>query len=1170
MKKNMPDKSGTLVFVAVLLIATITPFFFGTGFMITGNHEYPFPLYTQGEQVNVEYSNHRGIESNLISFTINGFDAESIELNEEVYHALSIAGEAISLKEGYPELPRISRSIIIPDQGVMEVRVVEKEYIEYDSIRIVPSKGSLSRTEHPVPSEVPYVFGEIYQENAWYPKDIVSLREPHIIRDFRGQVVELNPFQYHPTENRLRVYTEVELEVFYAGEGGLNTLNRRGPLETVQRDFAKIYERRFLNYRETLSALRYDPVEEEGEMLVITHDDFAHLMYPFVDWKNMRGLPTEMVNLSDIGDRSDDIKDFVANYYHNSDLTYLLLVGDDDHVPTPRPYDLWSRASDPSYSFIEGQDYYPDIFVGRFSASEPAHVQTQVERSIHYEQYLGGEWRNRAVGIASDEGPGYQNMMDYEFIDMMGERLLDYDYVHVDSLHDSGHGDLPGSPTPQDVSNVIEDGRNLINYAGHGLVDHIHTSGFSTSHMAELQNVNKLPFFITVACLTGNFVASEEPCFAEKWLRATHDGKPTGGIAAFSSSKLQDWSPPMAAMDEMMHLYTRTYEDNFKITTGGIAFNGCMYMNDIYSNGWEETATWHIFGDPSLTFGMKIPEGDPPEVDVERPDGGEIFQAGTQEPVEWSTHEGDDPIDRVDIHYSIDGGHSWTEIVRDTPDTGTYSWTVPNVHSTQCMVRVMAMDIMGRWGEDISSHHFTIEGIPPAPPGNLAVEHGCLEELVTNGVFHEDHHPWTKVRITNQGEAGWTEEHHIEGGSVRIRAEAQGSGNVRIEQTYWEQSLYPISSEITLAGAFRKDIFYDSGFGWSTHIHQATVEILVHDTEAGWQSALMDDDTSLGDTGWQTFSPWVYTPSGFVDAVRVRMHVEAEGDTGPMGGARGANGELWVDGISVMKHTDTDTEDNFIKWDASVDDPEDVSHYNVYRSQYSHEQFEHIGQVTASGSSHYSYVDFYKGTVDETEWWYMVRAVGRNGREEENTNSVREPGYEMPTFQVPLSTDGPSQGWNFVSFNLVPHDTSLESILEHADFGISGSYDRVSYFDASTGRWYSHVPGRPDHFNNLLNWDHTMGIWIRMIGDDTLTVEGTVPGTSNIELHPGWNMVGYPVEGPDTGVPQGIDRIGYFHAASDHNIAYTQGVENFQFNPGQGYWIHNGADETILWTLVYG
>ncbi|MFO8110421.1 MAG: C25 family cysteine peptidase [Thermoplasmata archaeon] len=1172
-KRNANMRIWVFVFAAMFVIMALIPMIHGLDSSMN-EEDGSYSSKENAGHLEVEY--HKMGSNNVLSYTINDFKTEELSINDNAHYSFAIEQEAVMLEKGYPELPVIARSMIIPDDQQMEINVRETSYVEYDSVSVAPSKGNLFRTEHPDPSLVPYEFGEVYSIDAWYPQEIATLREPYILRDFRGQVVEIYPFQYNPVRNILRVHTDITVEVNPVGVGGENIFHRTEPITTIQRDFARIYERRFINYGEILNSMRYDPVEEEGNMLVISHGDYVDAMAPFVNWKNSIGIPTELVTLADTGTTADSIKSYISSYYDTNGLTYVLLVGDNDKVTTFQVGGIINKhASDPTYSFLEGSDNYPEIFVGRFSASTVAHVETQVERSIYYEQNPDGEWRTKGMGIASSEGPGYEGLYDWEHMRILRNRIYDYDYTWIDEFYDGSQGgdDAGGNPTSAMVSSAFNEGRHLANYCGHGNTNGLATSGFSVTNINALTNDNKFAFFITVACLVGNFDASSNPCFGEAWLRATNNGAPTGGIAAFSASKSQSWAPPMSAQDEMMHLYTETYTDNIKITTGGIAFNGCMYMNDQYgSNGDAETAAWHMFGDPSLVItGELIAPGEPPQVTLTRPSGGETFTARAEENILWSASPGDDPIVGVDLLYSTDGGSSWNTIIEGYSNSGTYSWTVPNEHSSECMVRVIATDSAERTGQDTSSGTFNIQGLPPDPPENLDIQHFAMIEAVENGIFDGDFEPWILTRLEDEGEARWDSESYTEGGSIYVTSQATGSDNINTENSYWQQDITPTSNEITVSGVFQKNIIVDSGVGWTTQVHNATVDVLVHDTATGWQTVFIDEDTSTAD--WTDFES-TYAPVGNVDSIRLRMHVMAEGDTGPMGGTHTGTGELWMDEFSVISVESIEGgEHNLFSWDAVQGDPDEVSHYNVYRSQDNSGPWDGttlIGNVNAIGSTEYSYIDWNKGSADDIRWWYVVRGVGTNDLEDDNTNAVREPSAEIPTFDLVLSSGGAANGWNFVSFNLIPQDTSLESILEDSEYGISGNYDRVMYYDASSDRWYSYVPGRAEQFNNLQNWGHTMGLWIRMTAGATLTVEGTRPTSTAITLEPGWNMVGLPSESQGNhDLPSEVTSIGYFDTSKENNVAYSSGTAVFEFRPGEGYWVYNSANYAVTWNIEY-
>jgi hypothetical protein len=335
-------------------------------------------------------------------------------------------------------------------------------------------------------------------------------------------------------------------------------------------------------------------------MVIITYDDFWDEMQPFFEWKIMKGIPTEIENVSDIGN-ADDIQTYIADYYNNNGLTFVLLVGDAAQVPT---LTAGYSASDPSYTYVVGNDHYPDLFVGRFSAQTPAQVETQVERSIEYEKIpqVGAEWYHKGTGVASNLGPGDDGEYDDEHMDNIRIKLLAYTYTEVDQIYDP-------YATSTMVVNALNDGRSIANYCGHGSPTSWGSSGFDTNDINNLVNDNMLPYVTCVACNNGQF-DDYDACFCEALLRATNDSEPTGAIAATGSSKGMSWSPPMDAQDEFIDLLVETYPDNVKHTIGGIHYNGVMHMNDEYgSSGYSETDTWHVFGDPSLQIRTDTPVG---------------------------------------------------------------------------------------------------------------------------------------------------------------------------------------------------------------------------------------------------------------------------------------------------------------------------------------------------------------------------------------------------------------------------------------------------------------------------------------------------------------------------------------------------------------------------------
>lgn len=541
----------------------------------------------------------------VVEFNLEGFNINPVTTSRGEAFSVNVDGATPLLEQGMPDLPKLSAALIIPDQAQMSARLISSRYIDYPFMEVAPSKGNFTRDIDP--ASVPYTYGKAYDRDEFFPANQVSLRDPYILRDFRGQTLVVNPFSYNPVTKTLRVYYEMTVEVYADGISSFNVLDRQSQPEKTDSEFQNVYARHFLN---ATSSSRYTPLEEQGNMLIISYGQFMPEMQAFIDWKTTIGMPVEIVDVASIGATASAIKTYVANYYNTNGLTYLLLVGDNAQIPTVTSGGL-GGPSDHAYSYVLGNDHYPEFFVGRFSAENVAQVQTQVTRTITYEQNpdVTVDWFSRGVGIASDQGPGDDGEYDYQHMNNIKADLTAFTYTHVAELYDGNQGgiDLPGNPNSTLVANELNAGASIINYTGHGSQTSWGSSGFSNSGINTLTNSGKWPFIWSVACVNGDF--QNGTCFAEAWLRATNANGPTGAIATLMSTINQSWNPPMDGQDEMNDILVESYANNIKRTFGGLSMNGCIKMNEGYgSAGTEMADTWLIFGDPSVMVRTAMPQ----------------------------------------------------------------------------------------------------------------------------------------------------------------------------------------------------------------------------------------------------------------------------------------------------------------------------------------------------------------------------------------------------------------------------------------------------------------------------------------------------------------------------------------------------------------------------------
>ncbi len=584
-------KTFSLVFFSFLAFFSLPNVAFAQKKIIGTNPNRPYAFFLKANNEN--YLD--------LKIRVNYYSLAKKTIGKKTYDCVSLENSSKRIKEGAPELPKITKSIIVPHDKFSQLEVLHATYVEVENLQIIPSRG---RIKHSSKNKA-YSLGEEYSADAFYPSEIANLRKPYYLRDYKGQTIVVSPFQYNPVTQKLRVYKEISMRIWFKKankSGGMNpTKHKTNKPATAQ--FDNIYKTHFLNYK---TKRTYLPVRENGNMLIVSPEKYHAQLRPFVEWKSQCGIQAEIVSSEQFAD-VDEMKKFITDYYNSMGITFLLLVGDNKDIPPYRK----NGSSDAAYGQLAGNDSYAEVIVGRFSVENEEQLETMMHKSISYERDpdYNASWYKNAVLVASSEGPGDDGEYDFQHMQNIKPDLLNYTYSKVYELYDGSQGgdDLDGNPSKEMIISSINKGCGTLQYIGHGYYDFMKTSGFGNKDVAKLRNYKQLPFVVSVACENGDF--TNKTCLAEALTRANEQGVPTGAVAMFASSIEQDWDPPMEAHDEMIDILTETYAKNIKRTIGGITTNGCMKMNDEYGEmGDAMTDTWILFGDPSLMLRTDAPD----------------------------------------------------------------------------------------------------------------------------------------------------------------------------------------------------------------------------------------------------------------------------------------------------------------------------------------------------------------------------------------------------------------------------------------------------------------------------------------------------------------------------------------------------------------------------------
>ena len=546
-----------------------------------------------------------------VKLQVPGFYAFEVATPRGEANIISVPRAVSTAEAGEPDLPMIAIPALVGDQQHYSIRVLDAQYIDFQ-MEVAPSKGDFPRTVNP--EDVPYTYGEAYNNDAFFPAQNVGLYEPYVFRDFRGQNMVIYPFAYNPITHTLRVYYNMTIELLSDGMNGENTISRRSSEMSMDPEIKAMYANHFINYQASMD--RYTPVDETGELLIICHDAFMNAMQPFVNWKKQIGRPTTMVGTSTAGSTDSAIKTYIQNQYNsNSNLTHVLLVGDVAQIPghSYSGCGSYNGKSDNWYGQVAGNDSYNDIIVGRFCVENETQVTTHVNKILHYERDINANdtWLPVGQGIGKNEGAGggHYGEADYEHIDNIRDDLLDYNYTTV---HRDYQGVTGVSSSAAIISQHINEGVSIINYCNHGSATSWGVFSYSNANVNALTNDNKLPIIWSVACLVGRYDYNGT-CFAETWMRATNNttDTPTGAIGGMFSYISQPWQPPMYGQDEMVDVLVESNSSNIKRTLGGCSFDGNMKILDQYGQsggqGLGTYLSWILYGDPTLTLRNAVP-----------------------------------------------------------------------------------------------------------------------------------------------------------------------------------------------------------------------------------------------------------------------------------------------------------------------------------------------------------------------------------------------------------------------------------------------------------------------------------------------------------------------------------------------------------------------------------
>ena len=564
-----------------------------------------------------------------LSIATENVSVEDISVPAGNFSQVSMEGYVPSNNPGAPQLPVLIKFLQIPVCESVVATVTNAQYTEYDAAHLgithplYPNQPSVSKSA-PTP---PFAYDQtVYTTDEFYALPLVSVEKTGIQRDKALATMYVSPLQYNPVTQRVRIYSQIDVEFTFVNPDMAQT-------QQLQKYVSPMFSMdKGLLLNEQANPFKAEFSTAPLKYLIIANSMFSGNtdLEAFATWKRRLGYKVELAYTSDanVGTTTTSIKSYIQNQYDNATAanpapTFVLLIGDVAQIPTFTGQADNSHKTDLYYATLSGNDYIPDCYYGRLSATSAAHLTNQLAKIMMYEQYTMPDpsYLGKAVLIAGTDGtygPTFaQGQINYAYENYVNTTSTTHNYTTV-YKHD-----YDCSSEASTILNEINAGAGWVNYTAHGSSSGWANPSFSTSNVSTMTNTNKYGLLIGNCCQSGTFNDSE--CFGEALLRAQNKGAMgyigasnysywyedvywAVGVRSSITANMSYDANNLGMYDKLFHTKTGVPTSSWVSTIGGIMYEGNQSVQSSTSSRkqyyWE---IYHCFGDPSVRIYLGMP-----------------------------------------------------------------------------------------------------------------------------------------------------------------------------------------------------------------------------------------------------------------------------------------------------------------------------------------------------------------------------------------------------------------------------------------------------------------------------------------------------------------------------------------------------------------------------------
>lgn len=417
------------------------------------------------------------------------------------------------------------------------------------------------------------IFAPVSSEAGNYDRVVINWMEigyEHLLKAHNNSL-RFRKSYINPSINleyEIKGFTSSDLVIYKEGLSRIMGFNIRENWETQEPQYNLVFQDQSTDatpdYWASTTESLLEPVsivadtnatlrQQDGDYIIITIPEFMPALDEYLEFKSNEGWNPIAVSIADIYDEFNygissphAIKAFLkyANNHWPSSPSYVLLLGDAianpqlvkrdtqlRNIPTfyMQTYGWGAAEADYWFSLINGDDYLPDLHIGRIPCSDADDLAISLTKSINYgagDRF--GMWQNELINIA-----GLDTVFKVQ-TDQLRNNIIPKAYIpnniYIDRNPD---GQIFWGDT-ESLADRWNEGKLLINFLGHGggavWADR---SIFVRDDIQYLDPETPPAFITSMTCFTGSFaqarglgevILTESPAGAIGWFGSSGVG----------------------------------------------------------------------------------------------------------------------------------------------------------------------------------------------------------------------------------------------------------------------------------------------------------------------------------------------------------------------------------------------------------------------------------------------------------------------------------------------------------------------------------------------------------------------------------------------------------------------------------------------------------------------